>query len=474
MRITRRRLALAATSAALLGGCSSAAAPANAPRVTSRGPEVSFVQAAALAANGPIPTDRSALLNCGSATYGWLSELTHVSISAARVTRHWGAFIPSGPAGPDGKPVMAKQMMASGVIESPSGGGAEDVPFDHPYGGDVSFDEKLAPAYAALDQAFPAPGESRFPASTIHDEIQVGLLPHQPGAGAIHAGESWPDAANGAVAGVLPGFSLQAGDQAAVMGSWVTDCGHQDFHPELPTVNFMAYGHRTGSATVAHAFYAPYEVAQLFNPDTALSGKVSDPSVLRSSASQDVLHYVVTAITRLATGQDQAVTVPIVLAPFTASPAPWQVCAPAGTSGHSLAVGYDFSVRTGVHVAVRTDAATGCAVVTTTLTPAYRPADAPGQAECPTTWAWLDKNAFGQGGVGHVDIPSLVLAQVRKISPALATAIAPKIVRPPVSNCYPPLTVAGLAAPGTGLRRVSTVAGQVMPFAGWVDVAWAS
>jgi hypothetical protein len=473
-RGARIGVAAAVVGALSLSACSSTpAGGGSAKHTTPPGePLVAFVQGAAVAANGPIPTDRSAKLNCGSAKYGWLSELAQgVSITQATVGAHWGAFVPAGPAGPGGKPVMAKQMMASGTIASPSNG-PTDVPFDHPYGGDESFDEKLAPAYKGLDQSFPAPGNTGYPADTIHDEIQIGLVPHVPGTDQISAGESWPDAATADDSNVAPGFTPQSGDAAAVMGSWVTDCGHQDFHPELHTVSFMAYGHRVGDATVAHAFYNPYEVAQLYNPDTSISGKVNDDARLTSPSTGNVLHYVVTAVTRLAAGLDQAATVPQLLVPFTTSPAPWLVCAPAGTSGATLKVSYDFSVRPGVTVSVVSAPSTGCATVTSELTSSYTPADAPGQRECPTSWSWLNTNAFGQGGTGHVDIPQLILQYVRKISPSLAAALAPKVNAPLVSNCYPPLTVSGLSSPGAAVQRVTTSLSQVLPLAGWVQVSW--
>ncbi|HUY86677.1 MAG TPA: hypothetical protein VMU77_06150 [Acidimicrobiales bacterium] len=460
-------LAVGGLGIAGLSGCSTST------HSTAKGtPLVSFVQTAAVSANGPIPHNRSALLNCGSAQYGWLSELTHVSVSQAKVAKHWGPFIPSGPVGPDGQPAMAKQMMASGTIASFSAGGT-DVPFDHPYGGDASFDFSLAPAYSALDQAFPIAGKT-YPANQIHDEIQTGLIPHVAGSDAITAGETWPNFANADVNSFAPGFTPQSGDQAAVMGSWVTDCGHRDFHPELHGINFMASGHKSGNSTIAHAFYNPYEVSQLYNPDTSVSGKVTDPSVLSSKSTQDILHYIVTAITRLAAGQDQAPTVPQVLVPFTSSPAPWQVCAPSGTSGSKLNVSYDFSIRNGVSVSIAPNDSTGCAIVTTKLTASYQPANAPGQMECPTDWNWLDSNALGNGGVGQVNIPQMILQQVQAISPSLAASLASKVNAPVVSNCYPPLSVGGLASPGSGMHNIVTVPGQVMPFAGWVQVSWGS
>ncbi len=459
-------IAIVGISSLALSACSSS------PRATKSGtPLVSFEQSAAVSANGTIPTNRSALTNCGSAQYGWLSELTHVSISQAKVAKHWGPFVPSGPKGPNGAPVMAKQMMASGTLISPNVGNV-DVPFDHPYGGDTSFDMTLAPAFEGLDQGFAIPGHSSWPKGKIHDEIQAGLIPHISGTDQITPGESWPNFATTDQQNIVPGFTPQNGDQAAVMGSWVTDCGHRDFHPELHSVNFMAYGHRTGNATLAHAFYSPYEVSQLYNPNLSLSGEVTNPSTLASQSTQDILHYIVTAIVRLATGKDQAATLPQVLVPFTSSPAPWSVCAPPGTSGTSLKVSYDFSVRSGVSISVSPDSSTGCALVTSKLTSVYKPANAPGQMECPTDWSWLDANAIGNGGVGQVSIPQLILKQVQKISPTLAASLASKVNSPVLSNCYPPLTVSGLASTTSSVQKIVTVSNQVLPLAGWIRVSW--
>jgi hypothetical protein len=474
----RRSQALAglALASIALAACSSSSSPAStttsspAPGRTPAGaPLVSFVTASALAVNGTVPQGTAAG-TCGSPKYGWISELAHVSLSQARVKRHWAAFVPT----PDG--LGAKQMEASGSITS-IGIGATDVPFDHPFGGDMSFDEHVDQPYVALDQNL-GPNQGGNPPDTVHDELMAGLVPHA-AAGVLTPGVSWPDYAQRAMSGIAPGFVPQAGDRVAVMGSWVVDCGHTDFHSELHSITFMAFGHREGDATVAHAFYNPYEVAQVFNPDPSLSGKVDDPGVLTSSASQDVLHFLVTAIIRLASGADRQATAPVMLEPNTQSPTPWTVCAPAGTSGHHLAISYDFSIRPGVSVFVEPDRSDGCATVSTTLTGSYRPPEVTGQQLCPTAWSWLDKNAFGEagtfGGTGNAphDIPTLILQQVGHIAPGLVNALRPKIGLPLQSVCFEPLVVDDLSSPSAAATTVTTVSSQLVPLAGWVRVAWA-
>ena len=462
---TALSLALAACSS---GSGSSVPAGTTTHQTPAGTPLVSFVTAAAVAADGAIPQG-TAVGTCGSPTYGWISELAHVSVSQAKVSRHWAAFIRTD------NGLGAKQMEASGTITD-IGIGATDVPFDHPFGGDMSFDEHVDAPFVALDQNLgTSPGN---PPQTVHDELMAGLIPHSPGHTDLTPGVSWPDYAQKTTEGIATGFTPQTGDRVAVMGSWVVDCGHTDFHSELHSITFMAYGHQQGTATVAHAFYNPYEVAQVFNPDPALSGKVTDTSVLTSSASQDVLHYLVTAIVRVASGTDPQATAPAMLEPNTESPTPWTVCAPAGSSGTRLSVSYYFSVRPGVSVKVTPDSTTGCATVTTTLTPAYQPSDIGGQQLCPTDWSWLDKNAFSEagsfGGTGNAphDIPSVILQQVAKISPTLVGALRPKIFRPLQSVCFEPLAVAGLTSPSPAATTITTTTSQLVPFAGWLEVAW--
>lgn len=464
----RRRWAAAAvgvlTGAVLLAACSSS--PSTTAAATSSPLNlVGFVTGPATGFNGTIPTATAAQA-CGSSTHGWLSELESVPINQAKVTKHWGAIIPVD------NGVRAKQMEATGTISAISIG-STDVPFDHPFGGDMSYNQILDPPYAKLHQN--AGTGTGNPPDVVHDELASGQLPHTVGAVTISPGEQWPtlSAASGQASALAPGFEPKAGDRVADMGSFVIDCGHTDFHSELHNLTFMAYGHRAGTASVVHAFYNPFEVSQEYNPNPALSGAVTDTARFTTPTTKNILGYVVEEILRLAQNKDSQATLPQMLVGNRQAPTPWQVCAPAGTSGSHLSVTYDFSVRPGVTINVVPDAATGCATVTTAFTSAYTPVAPPGQQMCPTPWSWVDKNSFnqGDGGTGSLNVPQLLTQKVQSISPALATAIAPKLQAPLLSVCDPPLTVAGLNPVGTG-TTVTTSSSQVLPFAGWVKVAW--
>ncbi len=478
----RRRQRLAVVVVPIIAAASMAACSSGAPssgsavhRVSASTPLVSFEQAEALAADGVIPAG-TAIGTCGSSQYGWLSEVEHVGLSKAKVTRHWAAFVPTG----DG--LAAKQMEASGTIAD-SDLGANDVPFDHPFGGDLSFDEELATPFAKLDQnvgPLAARGQGN-PRQTIHDELMTGLLPHSSSSASRPSGSSWPVFAQQSESGISPGFTPAKGDAVAVRGSWVADCGHEDFHSELHSVSFMTFASAEGTGvTVAHAFANPYEVAQVFDPNFLLDGDMALTPAERAAAGQNLLEYIVTAILRVAEGKDRTATLPMMLEPNTGSPTPWVVCAPPGSSGSSLQVSYAFTARPGVSIAVQPNAATGCAVVSTEIGAGYAPENPPGLSTCPTSWAWLSANAFSDsmtasyGGKGNStgNIEQDILNELKSISPALARSLAPTLDRGLVSLCYPPLTIPTLPSPASGVHSVATSATQAVPFAGWVRVSW--
>jgi hypothetical protein len=428
---------------------------------------VSFVEGDALRANGTLPAGRAADI-CGSDRYGWLAEIAHTGLANAKVSREWAAFVPVAHG------LAARQMEASGVITK-AAQGTGDVPIDHPYGGDLSFDEHLTPAFAKLDQNL---GDTRVGGNlpdTIHDEIPNGLLPHA--ASAVPA-RTWPSYAADVEHGVAPGFLPEVGDAVAARGSWVVDCGHVDFHSELHSVSFLAFGRVSGTATVAHAFANPYEVAQVYDPVLARDDALRLTPQQRAASAHDVLRYIPTAVLRLATGADRAVTVPVALQATTGSPTEWLVCAPAGSSGHHLRVSYAFSTRPGVSVQIRPHDDTGCATVTTTMGPGYTPLDPPGQKLCSTPWSWLDRALADQadtvGGLG-ASTPNLqddILNQVKALSPELARRIAPKLARGVLALCFPPLRVASMPSPSQAVTMTKRSTTQALPFAGWIRVAW--
>lgn len=467
-------------AAAVLASCSSTAPKAAPAQTSATGassatgpPLVSFETSAALAANGPLATGQTAASTCGSNRSGWLAEIAKVGLSAAKVSKHW-AFLE-----PLGNGITGRQLQGSGTITSIDVGNV-DVPFDHPFAGDMSFNEKLDSPYVGLSRNLGVgltPGEGD-PRGVVHDELMTGLMPHPVGNGSLGATSTWPQYATNSAKTVTQAFVPRTGDRVAVMGYWVVDCGHTDFHTELHSVTFMAYGHRSGSATVAHAFFNPYEEAQLYNPDLALAGLVSDPSRLDAPATQNILKYLVTAIVRVASGQDKQATLPVLVEPNLQSPAPWTVCAPPGTRGgrHSrLSVSYRFSARPGVDISVTGDPATGCAQVTTTLPKAYRPADVPGQRECPTSWSWLQANAlaYAPGGGGRsFNLEQEILDQVKQVAPQLVPRLEAHLSQPVLSTCFSPLVVPDLGTPAAGHHSVTRSPSQAMPFAGWVRVTW--
>jgi hypothetical protein len=431
---------------------------------------VGFVSSAAEQANGAIPRGDVVKI-CGSDRYGWLSEIQHTSFANARVRNRWGAFIPS--AAGHG----ARQMMASGTITA-AGLGGTDVPFDHPFGGDLSLDVALDRPYIGLGQNLGAAAESggNRP-DTVHAELMAGLVPHVAGSVIVSPGQDWPTFAEAMTGGLLPGFQPRRDDRIALMGSWVVDCGHPDFHSELHSISFLAFAHREGGGTIARAFYNPYEVTQLYNPDASLSHQVNDAGRFADPRTQDSLGYFASEILRLAglaQPVEEQVRLPHLLTAFHESPAPWQVCAPSDVTGTGLAASYAFSARPGVTVQVSALDSKGCVTVTTTLTDAYQALDPAGQQECPTQWSWLTSAALreGEGGIGAgLDLPTEIVNLLSRTPLAgVAASIKVKLQRPVVSDCYPPISAATIPAPGPGLQTVTTSASQAFPLVGWVRV----
>ena len=97
---------------------------------------VEFESAAAVAANGAIPPVPAEPLEeakeaCGSSTSTWGSELLTTEPKNIKVPNEWGDIIPG------------KEMMVSGSIHNVSFPGDADIPIDHPFSADTTFDVTL-------------------------------------------------------------------------------------------------------------------------------------------------------------------------------------------------------------------------------------------------------------------------------------------------------------------------------------------
>jgi hypothetical protein len=447
--------------ATLLSACATKADTVNGivPRPPILG-VVTFDQYAAVARNGLLQAPPVASV-CGSDKTTFGTELTTTSPDKAKVNFEWGQL---------GEDVVAEQHIisrarAAGATDLAWSGISEpkrvsvsgtvrtvqlssgDLTFNHPFGVDYTMNLKLDPAYskAALLLGTPIPNSA---VSTLHVEIQQGLLPH--------SGTKLQD--------FMPGYAPQEGDRIAAYGPWIIDCGHDNYQSELHELTFLAFGHQEGNATVSHAFYNPYRQSGLLAgrgdlTNYAYWARFNDPTVkpfppflvselLRVGHLKEPFHDRIEAHQMMKASYEP--------------PVPWYVCAPG--KGSTLSYSYHFTVRSGVSISVAPDTSTGCVKFTATIGGAYQPLT-PIRKDCIDPWSQLNAQIQAALGDPTIDVKKLIEAQV----PA---SFVPNVEHDPLVDCYDPLTVG--APGGSGDRSVVTLDSQPFPFYGDASVSWAS
>jgi hypothetical protein len=284
-----------------------------------------------------------------------------------------------------------------------------------------------------------------------------------------------------AVANVQQPFFPMSGDRVIVMGRWVLDCGHNDYHTELHPLTFLAWSHVEGNKTIVGFYYNPYRVTQRYNPDGTLANKVNDTTRLTNNFSTSKLvGYLVGEINRLQdrgpspycdthTGQPPLcgtshLDVPALLEANRATPSKFKVCAPDTTSGSTFHVKYDVVDRPGVTFSPVANSSTGCAVVA--VSPGTSVTANPHRRTCSLPWAWLDRNAANEGGVDNIDLQGI-------IRPYLAEQYQDRIddAHLPTEPCYDPLAGPAVQADPTG-HRVRTTDTVSHPIYGQLEVYW--
>jgi hypothetical protein len=375
-----------------------------------------FEQAGALAANGaipPVPAEplEEARESCGSSTATWGSELLTTSLKNIKVPNEWGDIVPG------------KEMMVSGTVHNVSTPGDADIPIDHPFSADTTFDVLLDEPYWDLARELTAESEGRPSAHELHMELETGAFPHVlPQRSGPAEGEPWglseteieereehgepttsllQDASIGLETGYIP----QEGDRIAMRGRWLIDCGHNDFHGELHPITFMAFGHAEGEKTVVHVLSNAYRVTQLYGAGTAgvnsaPKGKTF-PEGFEAAASTLVVNALLgkTAPLALLVGLEK--TLP--------STAPFKVCAPESASG-LLKAHFNFVERLGVKIKVDHPQKSRCATVTVNLNPEKYTAQQPAIRTCDMPWPGLSESiaeALGLSGVRSNEVESI-------------------------------------------------------------------
>ncbi|HEY7283326.1 MAG TPA: hypothetical protein VID47_17225 [Actinomycetota bacterium] len=418
--------------------CGSSAPPAPTPVVSGI---LGFDQRAALADNsvgsGTIQK-ADPFFACGSTTATYAAEIVTSGIQNAKVRMEWGDVVPG------------LQTYASGKVTGLAFGTTGDLPFTHPFGADMTFDMALDPSYGPLAQVTGDASFNGIPPGTLHTEIAEGLIPH------------------GADGTYLPGFTPKEGDQAAAYGSWIVDCGHNDFHTEIHPPSVLAFAHQDGSKTVSNVFSDPYVVTQLFNPDPSKAADFADTSRFTDPTTQYFPKYVEDLILGMLgqgdpayQGKDELQSHTLINVNTRIQDVSWYVCAPGPKpSNGTLSVTSNITTRPGVDVSVSRDDDLGCARLTATIGSKYTPAPIT-RKDCVLDWAQLNTQAalaLMQPGLD-------VRAAIDKLVPA---SIVDKVNRSPIVDCYDPLV-----APPPGTSGTTVVNDrQPYPFYGTVVVSW--
>jgi hypothetical protein len=423
--------ALVPVAALALAACaSSAPSSQSAP---SSPTDLSWASGAAESADGTPPSYTAAGV-CGSDTATYLAELANGNPLEAKVSYEWGDIVPGG-----------KQILVSGTAAH-THLGPQDNPFTHPFGDDLSMDVALDSQFRQYTRQLGPPEEKP---GQFHVEIASGLIPHQQRTSQASATQTWEQLADFNLTGFQPGFAEPSlGDRVLVMGRWIIDCGHPNYGTELHPMSFVAWTQRQGSTMVARAY-----ANSVYDTQTYTMGSSGSPKPFPAYFVSDVLAALSGSIDHLGGQEVESATV--------AAPAPWQVCAPPGTTGNSLQVRYDIVTRPGVDISVVPDASSGCATVTTTYTSSFQPASNT-LRQCVLPWSYVTRIATQQYGKG-LDIKGLIDKFVT--SPA-GLAI---VDRNPFTSCSDALSGPAVNPSPSG-RRIQVDAAQAVPFYGVVTV----
>jgi hypothetical protein len=370
---------------------------------------VEFEQGPALAANGtvpPVPTNPLEQVKeaCGSETATWGSELFTTPPNQIQVKNEWGDIVPG------------KEMEVSGTVtnvEFSSG----DIPIDHPFSRDFTFDVKLDEPYWSLARSLgpgaPEGAGNESDTHEIHVELESGALLHSlPQKEGPPSGEQWellnteppePTLAGEAVENLENEYTPQSGDRVAMKGRWIIDCGHNDFHSELHPITFMAFGHATGGKTVVHILTNPYRVTQLYGSGIS----ELDPSAAKGKPFPEAFEQAVKVLVEhsIFSSSPSPLSLQEGIEGTKPSPTPVKVCAPEGVAKAKSSFG--FVRRKAVKIKVKH--AGSCATVSVSLSRKYA-AMKPRARQCDMRWSWLSAKlaeALGASNVLNDEVESI-------------------------------------------------------------------
>jgi hypothetical protein len=235
-------------------------------------------------------------------------------------------------------------------------------------------------------------------------------------------------------------------------------------------MSFLAWAHLDSGRTVVRTYYNPYRDSEHYNPDFTMLGSVANTARFDDTQTKTFPKYLVDEVVRVVGGQTDHLRSYELMDATATSPAEWQVCAPAGSSGSSLSVNYDVVTRSGVTFTIAKNDKTGCAAVHTSLDSGYTPAPAT-LRHCVLTWSYLNRiagAAVGETGDGGPDGGGAL--DIRKQIEAIVGP-SPNIDKDPEAACADGLNGPAVSDSPTGqsIRKDDT---QPMPFYGVISVAW--
>jgi hypothetical protein len=381
------------------------AAPAGATQL------VEFEAAAAVAANGPIPPVPAEPLEeakevCGSSTSTWGSELLTTEPKNIKVPNEWADIVPG------------KEMMVSGTIHNVSFPGDADIPIDHPFSADTTFDVTLDEPYWSLARELTAESEGHPSKHELHMELETGAFPHLlpqhvgPSEGQPwdlleeevlkreEKGEPTQTLLDDAVSNLQSGYIPQEGDRIALRGRWVIDCGHNDFHGELHPITFMAFGHQEGAKTSVHVLANAYRVTQLYGAGIEeLNPLVPAGKTLPAGFEESVNQLVKKS---LFLAGPHPLSLLVGLEKTLPSTVPFEVCAPEGDVGKKQASAYSFVKRGGVQIEVAHPFKQRCTTIKATVDAERYKVLKPNPRQCDMPWPWLSQSIADALGVSEL------------------------------------------------------------------------
>lgn len=319
-----------------------------------------------------------------------------------------------------------------------------DVPFTHPFGGDVVFYVAPDTRYRGLLDA-----GSRGAARTADSREYLRAV-----ADAVRRGVAAPRGVIGVEIdrGLLPagfrprppGGRIAKGDRVAVFGTWIVDCGHRDFHTEIhpPLALAVARGTRNGAGATSTLIARPFQVSERF-----------DSQGLYATGEGLYVHL----RAQVLGGSGPLSAFPEVSGlPFERSQRlTYRVAPPAPRThrGEVLTAAWHFTVRSGVGVTV-TPGAAGVKVSVTMDPTTYVPSPVP-------------------------FVPCAIsLARLIRVSPEVAPAVAalravpglaPRLQGGILTACDPPVAP---PTPAPLDEQVLVDNAQPYPVAGRLDIAW--